>query len=144
MRRRLIYILASVLTVPLLMHSAIAVDKNRASTYEERLLHLINHYRLINRLNPLSADETLYRLAIEHCKDMNDNNSLNHNAFDERFKQYKRMHCVENVGWNSPAPEDQFNGWKNSRGHNANLLDKRIKYAGIAKAGTYVTFFACE
>ena len=144
MRRRLIYILASALTVLLLMHSAFAVDKNITSNYEERLLHLINRYRLMNRLNPLSTDKTLYRLAMEHCKDMNERNSLNHTAFDERFKQYKRMHCVENVGWNSPAPEDQFNGWKNSRGHNANLLDKRIKYAGIAKAGAYVTFFACE
>ncbi len=75
---------------------------------------------------------------------MDKKNVLSHDHFHERFRNCRRSHCVENVGWNSPTPDAQFKAWKGSKGHNANLLDKKIKYAGISKTGAYVTFFACD
>jgi uncharacterized protein YkwD len=69
--------------------------------------------------------------------------SLNHDHFDERFKKCRYPHCVENVGWNFQTPEAQFAAWKSSSGHNKNLLNRKLKYTGIAKVGAYVTFFAC-
>jgi uncharacterized protein YkwD len=133
-----------VLTMLLAINSTYGFDENRLSPYEEKLLRHINQYRVMNRLNPLSINENLNRLAKSHSQYMYKKSTLNHDAFDERFKKCRRSYCVENVGWNWPTPEVQLKAWKNSRGHNANLLNKKIKYAGISKVGTYVTFFACN
>jgi len=119
-------------------------DRNKLPAYEEELLHNINQYRVMNDLHPLSADETLNRLAENHSLYMNRENVLSHDNFQERFGICKRSHCVENVGWNCSNPEAQFKAWKKSREHNQNLLNKNIRAAGISRVGAYVTFFACD
>jgi uncharacterized protein YkwD len=116
---------------------------SRLSSYEERLLTHINQFRKANGLNPLVMDEKLTRLAERHCTYMEGKNVLSHERFNERFRQSERSLCVENVGWNYQTPEDQFRAWKTSREHNKNLLNKEITHTGIARTGTYVTFFAC-
>ncbi len=124
--------------------SAYAADDKSPTAFEKELLRCINQYRIKNDLKPLSFDGTLNNLAKNHCRYMSKTGEMNHDNFDERFRQCGRMLCVENVGWNSPAPEAQFEAWKNSKGHNANLLNRKIKHAGISKVGPYVTFFACD
>jgi uncharacterized protein YkwD len=119
-------------------------DKNKLPAYEEELLHNINQYRVMNDLHPLSADETLNRLAENHSLYMNRKNVLSHDDFQERVGICKRSHCVENVGRNYSNPEAQFKAWKKSREHNQNLLNKNIRSAGISRVGAYVTFFACD
>jgi uncharacterized protein YkwD len=119
-------------------------DKIKLPVYEEELLHNINQYRSLNGLNPLSMDETLNRLAKNHSQYMNKENVLSHDNFQKRFGICKRSHCVENVGWNYKTPEAQIKAWKKSKEHNKNLLNKNIKYAGISRVGSYVTFFACD
>ena len=112
--------------------------------YETKLLQHINQYRVRHALNPLRPDSTLQGLAKSHSLRMEGENYLSHDAFHERFERCGYSHCVENVGWNSPTPEDQLRAWKNSGGHNSNLLHKKIKFAGISKVGAFVTFFACD
>jgi uncharacterized protein YkwD len=89
-------------------------------------------------------DATFKKLAESQSQYMQKKNDLNHDHFDERFSKSGRSLCVENVGWNYPTPEAQLQAWQKSGGHNKNLLNKKIKHAGIAKYGSYVTFFACE
>ena len=117
---------------------------SRLSGYEKDLLHSINQYRAAKGLNTLSISKILQRLAINHSQYMDREKSLNHDHFNERFEKCGRTHCVENCGWNYMAPEDQLKAWINSRGHNANLVNKDIKFVGISKIGAYVTFFACD
>jgi uncharacterized protein YkwD len=74
---------------------------------------------------------------------MHANNSLNHDGFNDRAARSGFSYCVENVGWNYSTPEAQFEGWRNSSGHNQNMLNTHIGYAGISKVGSYVTFLAC-
>jgi uncharacterized protein YkwD len=119
-------------------------DPVRLSPYEKQLFHSINQYRIRNGLNPLRVDKTLQELAGNHSRNMDAKNCLSHDAFHQRFTQCRRSQCVENVGWNSPTAEDQMKGWKNSAGHNSNLLNKKIRFAGISRCGDYVTFFACD
>lgn len=121
-----------------------AADRKHLNSFEEELLRCVNQYRVKNDLKPLSFDRTLNNLAKNHCRYMSKTGEMNHDNFDERFRQCGRMLCVENIGWNSPTPEAQFEAWKNSKGHNANLLNREIKHAGISKVGPYVTFFACD
>ena len=132
------------LTSSLQTNRTYAFDRNEPSPYETELLHRINHYRTENGLKALSFDRNLNRLARRHSLYMNKKGILCHDNFEDRFRECGRSSCVENVGWNSPTPGDQFLSWENSKGHNANLLNRKIRYAGIAKVGDYVTFFACD
>jgi uncharacterized protein YkwD len=138
------WILLLLLTVALQTNRTYALDENKSSLYETELLHRINQYRTENSLNTLSFDRTLNRLARSHSRYMEEKNILGHDNFEDRFRECRRSACVENVGWNSPTPGAQIMAWENSKGHNANLLDSKIRYAGIAKVGAYVTFFACD
>jgi len=132
-------------TIFMAVNIAYAVDTDGLlSPFEKKLFHLINQYRIKKGLNPLSTDEPLQRLAKIHSLDMNRKDSLCHDLFEERFRKSGRSHCVENVGWNYPTPQAQFEAWKNSKGHNVNLLSRKIKYAGISEVGSYATFFACD
>lgn len=126
-----------------------ALGVNNACTgssteFEESLLTYINNYRAQHGLGPLSFDSRLTTIAEGHSRHMCEKDSLNHDNFEGRFNKSGKHLCVENVGWNSLTPESQFKGWKNSKGHNANMLHKKIKSAGISRTGAYVTFFACE
>ena len=51
--------------------------------------------------------------------------------------------CVENVGWNYPSPDDQFDGWRSSPGHDHNMLDPRVDRMGVGVVAGYVTMMAC-
>jgi uncharacterized protein YkwD len=135
------------LAVTALLSVAAAYGSNRdlrLSGYEMDLLHYINKYRVSKGLNALLFDKTLQELARGHSRYMEEEKSLNHDHFQDRFRKCGRTHCVENCGWNYATPEDQLKAWISSSGHNANLLNKDIKFAGISKVGDYVTFFACN
>ena len=134
-------ILLSIASVFSLSH---AMDIRASSAYEQELLKYINRHRMNNGLARLSFDDTLGKIARNHSNYMNNNKELNHDHFDDRFRQCRRACCVENIGWNYMTPEEQFKAWKNSKGHNKNMLNKQIQHAGISIVGAYVTFFACD
>jgi len=113
------------------------------NAYETQLLELISAYRTSNALSPLSFDALLNSLAAEHSEYMHTNNSMNHDGFYDRAARSGYNYCVENVGWNYPTSEAQFEGWRNSSGHNQNMLNTHIGYVGISKVGSFVTFLAC-
>ena len=114
------------------------------SGYSQALLHRINRHRLEHGLNPLQADPILARLARNHCIDIFQRQKMHHRHFKDRREQSGSRVCVENVGWNFVSPLRLFDGWRDSRGHNRNLLENRINRVGIAETGRYVTYFACD
>jgi uncharacterized protein YkwD len=114
------------------------------NAFEKEVFNIINSYRSANGLAQLAFDEKIQALAREHSMEMYRNNSLSHQNFSARFRKSGRRICVENAGWNSPTPQNQFAGWRDSSGHRENMLDRRVKYAGISKVGMYVTFFTCD
>jgi len=69
---------------------------------------------------------------------------LSHDGFRDRFDRTRARVCVENVGVNSPHAEAQLDGWRASPGHHRNLLEPKVARMGIARANTYVAFFACS
>jgi len=115
-----------------------------SSSFEEELLNRINRYRGKNGLQPLSFDEKCYSLATHHSRQMSREDRLHHDDFVERYSRSGCSLCVENVGWNFGTAGEQFEGWRKSNGHNKNMLQKRIRIAGISEVGAYVTFFACN
>ncbi len=112
--------------------------------FEEKLLEFINQYRARHGSSPLLFDAGLYELARKHSAYMDKRGELSHDHFDQRFEQSGKSFCAENVGWNARTPDAQFKAWRNSHGHNSNMLNKKAKKAGISRVGAYVTFFACD
>jgi len=120
------------------------VDVARADRFDDDLLGLINSYRSAKKLKPLASSPLYDDLAREHSQTMQERQSLSHDGFDDRFRRaVDASSCVENVGWNHETPKSLFDAWRKSSGHNRNMLDRRIRRAGIARSGTYSTFFAC-
>jgi len=120
------------------------VQTAAAGQFEDELLDMINRYRSTKRLKPLDSSPLYSSLAREHSQIMLERQSMNHDGFEERFRRASDARsCVENVGWNHETPLSLFNGWRKSPGHNRNMLDRKIKRAGINKTGPYTTFFAC-
>lgn len=113
------------------------------TTFDSRLLQLIGSYRSQSGLGPLAFDPHLHDLAREHSQAMLAGGIMSHNGFNDRFNRSGYRTCVENVGWNYPTPEAMFEGWRNSSGHNSNMLNARIGAAGVSRVGAYITFFAC-
>ena len=115
-----------------------------AGQFEDELLLLVNRYRSSKKLKPLAVSPLYTDLARGHSQTMQGQQSLGHDGFDERFRRAADARsCVENVGEGHETPGRLFNDWRKSSGHNRNMLDRRIRRAGIGRSGTYVTLFAC-
>lgn len=121
-----------------------AAQNEGASLYGRTLLEQINLYRQDNGLNPLRFDARLIHLAKTHSFAMSQQKMVSHRNFNERFERSGSRLCVENVGWNYSTPLKQFDAWRQSSGHDQNMLKEGIAKAGIAEIGNYVTFFACK
>ena len=111
--------------------------------YAERLGQLVNQYRDRQTVPPLAVDKNLAALAREHSAAMAASGRLSHDGFPSRVQRSGGSLCVENVGWNYQAPQDQFSGWQRSSGHDRNMVDARVKRMGIGVASGFVTFIAC-
>jgi uncharacterized protein YkwD len=112
--------------------------------YSASLLQFINAYRSQHGLPSLELARHLTRLAREHSRYMAERGDISHDQFENRFARAGSTGCVENVGWNYRDAHAQFQGWKESPGHNAAMLDPGVRRGGIAIYDSYVTFFACS
>nr|WP_320011172.1 CAP domain-containing protein [uncultured Desulfobulbus sp.] len=112
--------------------------------YETTLFNQINTYRKFVDLPPLRINKHLTRLARRHSFSMFRQKRLSHANFKTRFRQSGSRSCVENVGHNHSAPLKQFDAWRTSQGHDENMLNPEIRSVGLAKVGSFVTFFACH
>jgi len=121
----------------------VSAGANEDADYALRLAALVNQYRLSHGLPVLIVDNTVATLAREHSAAMAKTGQLNHDEFPSRARRSGLARCVENVGWNYRSPEGQFDGWRTSPGHNANMLDPRVDRMGIGTVADYVTMISC-
>jgi len=98
-------------------------------SYEE----MFNEYRLSHGLNALLFTDDLNRIAelrlAELQVDYSHSSVGNYN-----------LHLAENINMISFGPlsdSDTLSSWKNSPGHNANMLDPTYRYTGYASGGGY-------
>lgn len=113
-------------------------------TEELLMLQLINAYRHENGIAPLSASDSLRRMATWLSKDMSTKNYLDHKDSLGRDPFQRAAQCgvgygAENIGNGSQSAEAILNQWKNSESHRTNILDPKYKATGIARSGQYWT-----
>lgn len=107
---------------------------------------LINQHRASNGLGPLKTCVTLNRSAQGHSEDMRDKNYFSHDGLDGSdmvsrscdacysFACPLQTAMGENIAAGNATASATFNQWKNSSGHNANMLSANFKVMGIGRA----------
>jgi uncharacterized protein YkwD len=108
------------------------------------LFRLINEHRQANGKEPLSVDASLNKAAQDHSDWMQETGTFSHtgkggSSFFDRIKAAggRAGACAENIAQNS-GPKAVFDGWKNSAGHNRNMLGPYRKI-GLGYKGEYWT-----
>lgn len=132
--------------------TAALVTSYCASAEELAVLNLINQYRAQNGLPGLSLSLTLSKAAEYHSLDMAQYNYFSHNLADgTTWSQNITNHGYtygtwkgENIAAGHATPQSVFDGWRNSPGHNANMLHPSFTAIGIGlvvQPGTTYTYY---
>ncbi|MGE3421813.1 MAG: CAP domain-containing protein [Dehalococcoidia bacterium] len=121
-----------------------SVSDNSIDAEEQAFLGLINNYRAQNGLQALTMSTNLNRSATWMAVDMGAKNYFSHTDSLGRSPSTRTQNCDypsgagENIAaggaWSSASAV--FNAWKNSSGHNANMLNGSYRQIGIARAYT--------
>jgi uncharacterized protein YkwD len=121
-------------------HGALADRDYTGTTLDPgRARDLINQYRAENGLKPLRLNTALTDAAKEHSRDLAKWDRISHYGSDgsnpwDRVKRtgYKPKLAAENVGTGQASFDEVLRGWKESPGHNKNLLLSDAREMGLA------------
>ena len=118
------------------------------SSAEATLWQLLNGDRVNNGLQPLTQHSTLVSLARWRSKDMVDRNYFDHTILGTSYQIYHWYDSNglswssggENIGWNSgyadaDSPVAINDGFMNSSGHRANILNPNWTHGGVGAYG---------
>jgi uncharacterized protein YkwD len=108
---------------------------------EQAFLVLINNYRAQNGRGALTMSANLNRMASWHAKDMADKSYFSHTDSFGRSPGTRGSQCdtAGGIGENIAAgtawdtAQEAFTAWRNSPGHNSNMLNGSYPQIGIAR-----------
>ena len=113
------------------------LDSSVAS-YEHEVVRLVNEIRQQNGLKPLTENWELSRVARYKSQDMLDNRYFSHTSptYGSPFQLIKAFGLSyrtagENIAKGYASPQAVVNGWMNSSGHRANILNVSYTQIGI-------------
>jgi uncharacterized protein YkwD len=105
------------------------------------VLTLVNAARQSNGLGQLSLDPLLNNAALAHSIDQASRNTMSHEGADgsdpgTRVTRagYRWSTVGENVAYGYSTPSAVHEGWMNSPGHRANILNGDFVHMGLATA----------
>lgn len=108
------------------------------TAYEQEVIRLVNEIRVENGLKALTYDWELSRVARFKSQDMKDNNYFAHNSpvYGTPFQMIKNFGISyrtagENIAKGYATPQAVVNGWMNSSGHRANILNASYTRIGV-------------
>ena len=116
--------------------------------YEQEVIRLVNEIRVQNGLSALTYNWELSRVARYKSQDMVDNRYFSHTSptYGTPFQMIKAFGLSfrtagENIARGYPTPQAVVNGWMNSSGHRANILNASYTQIGVGyvAAGHYWT-----
>lgn len=114
------------------------------SGFEQQVIDLVNQERTSRGLNPLKRSQGLTMAARYQAADMSQDNYFSHDTFDrqggnlvkkcgpwERIANYYSGANGENAAAGYGTPQSVMNGWMNSSGHRANILNPSTVSIGV-------------
>lgn len=113
------------------------VDRS-VTAYEAEVVRLVNEIRQQNGLRPLTANWELSRVARYKSQDMVDNRYFSHTSptYGTPFQMIKAFGISyrtagENIAYGYATPQAVVDGWMNSSGHRANILNASYTQIGV-------------
>ena len=116
--------------------------------YEKEVVRLVNEIRVQNGLKELTYDRELSRVARYKSQDMKDNQYFSHTSpvYGSPFQMIQNFGITyrsagENIAKGYSTPQAVVNGWMNSSGHRANILNASFTHIGVGyvAGGNYWT-----
>lgn len=108
------------------------------SSFEAEVIRLVNKIRTENSLSPLTANWELSRVARYKSQDMRNNGYFSHTSptYGTPFQMIKAFGLSyrtagENIARGYISPQAVVNGWMNSSGHRANILNASYRQIGV-------------
>jgi len=122
--------------------TAAAPATGALGAYEQQVVDLVNKERAAVGLPALKVNVKLAQVAEKKAEDLRDRNYFDHQSptygspFD-MMKQFGISYIAagENIAKGQKTPADVMNGWMNSPGHRANILNANFTEIGVG----YVT-----
>ncbi|OCN00842.1 hypothetical protein A7X67_08105 [Clostridium sp. W14A] len=109
--------------------------------FQNQVLQLVNKERTSRGLNALSMDSALNKTATLKSQDMAklgyfDHTSPTYGSPFDMMKQFGISYRTagENIAMGQTSPTQVMNGWMNSEGHRANILNSSFTKIGIGVA----------
>lgn len=106
--------------------------------YEKEVVRLVNEIRVKNGLKELTYDWELSRVARYKSQDMKDNRYFSHTSptYGSPLQMIKNFgisyrSAGENIAKGYSTPQAVVNGWMNSSGHRANILNSSFTHIGV-------------
>lgn len=107
-------------------------------SYEAEVVRLVNEIRAENGLEPLTPHWELSRVARYKSEDMKNNRYFSHTSpvYGSPFQMIKNFgisfrSAGENIAKGYATPQAVVNGWMNSSGHRANILNSSYTHIGV-------------
>ncbi|MFL0584026.1 CAP domain-containing protein [Solibacillus silvestris] len=126
----------------------INISENEQQAVEEQVVSLVNKERAQQGLAPLKIDWELARVAKYKSQDMHDKNYFSHTSptYGSPFDMMKQFGISykaagENIAKGQKSAAQVMDGWMNSSGHRANIMDAKFTHIGVGyvKDGNYWT-----
>lgn len=106
--------------------------------FEREVIRLVNVERESRGLSPLTYNWELSRVARFKSQDMSDNGYFSHTSptYGSPFDMIKSFGIAyrsagENIAKGYSTPKAVVDGWMNSSGHRANILNEQFKEIGV-------------
>nr|WP_026039049.1 CAP domain-containing protein [Sporolactobacillus vineae] len=127
---------------------------SQLNAFEKKVVDLTNQERTKAGLSPLKSDNaTLSKMARDKSADMRDKNYFDHQSptYGSPFDMMKKYGITyraagENIAAGQKTPEEVVNGWMNSPGHRANILNANYTTIGVGyvTGGSYGSYWTQE
>jgi uncharacterized protein YkwD len=128
--------------LPVVSQAVYATDEPCIDTEEAAFLGLINQYRAQNGLGALQFSGKLTAAANYHSWEMAEYNYFSHTLLNgvtwsqniANFGYTANTYRAENIAAGYSTAAEVFNAWKNSPGHNANMLSPNYTVMGLGRS----------
>lgn len=114
-----------------------------SSAIANDIVRFTNEHRARNGLPAFVASARLMEAARIHAQQMAQYQRMDHTISGAQYPSlqsrlggvgYQYRAAAENVAWNNPTAQGTVNGWMNSPGHRANILNAGLTEMGAAMA----------
>lgn len=111
-------------------------EEDTSLSYAEQVVKLVNGERAKAGLSPLTLDADITAAAnvrAQEIKQQFSHTRPDGSSFSTVLKEQgiSFRGSGENIAWGQKSPEQVMNGWMNSEGHRANILNKNFKNIGV-------------